>query len=112
MFATPAFPSLHRTEDRDKATVTKWPWRVLTILFLSASAVTFMICCFIHYSSKLEKLHFQLETKWKECDDDDDDYDRSVGLFGNFNVDTLVIHLFERRSQGKSEGKAVRVHAM
>jgi hypothetical protein len=27
-------------------------------------------------------------------------------------VDTLVIHLFERRSQGKSEGKAVRVHAM
>jgi hypothetical protein len=70
-----------------------------------------VICCFIHYSSNLEEFHFQLETKWKECDDDDD-YHRSVGLFRYFNLYTLVINLFERRSQGKSKGKGVPVNVM
>jgi hypothetical protein len=69
----------------------------------------FAICCFIHYSSKLEEFNFQLETMWKEYDDD---YDRSVGLFPYCNLYIMVSRLFERQSHGKYKGHAVPVHAM
>jgi len=105
MFATPAFLSLRR----GKATVTAWPWRILTIPFSLSQRNHVSDLLFYPLFKQTGGISFSTRNKVKKCDDD---YDRSVGLFLYCNLYIMVIHLFERRSQGKCRGKAVPVQAM